>query len=164
MHVAAPVVSVAHRGAPAVPAVVTQFFGKPVLNVAQRDMAREMAAFPWRPMVVLEAAAEADAAAAGFTTTRMADREQVASICEIAARMVATGELASRGQATLATLTGDGEDHRKPRSRGLVLALQAVVNAGIPAFIHDRVEGVHVDGNGTTYTRYAADLIMVWPR
>lgn len=133
-----------------------------VYHMAAREMAEHMAAFPWRAPSVLEAAAEQDAIAAGFVTQRVADADQVASIREIVGRMAATGELAREGRKVLMTVSGAAQP--KPRNRGIVLALQAIINElGLPAFLHDRVEGDFEDLEGTKYTAYASDLVVVWP-
>jgi len=141
---------------------VVNFRHTQVYRIAAREMAAHMAAFPWQAPSELEMAAEKDAIAAGFVTQRMADADQVAGVREIVQRMIETGELAREGRKVLIRVTGAAQP--KPRTRGLVLALQAVVNElGLPAFLQDRVEGEFTDAEERPYTAYASDLIVVWP-
>jgi len=143
--------------------VVPNFRHTFVFGMAAREMAEHMAAFPWKAPSVLEAAAEEDAKAAGFTTERMSDADQVASGLEIARRMAGPdGKLAAEGRLVLMSLSG--AERPKPRSRGLVLTLQAVINElGLPAFLQDRKTEGQTDESGKSYASYATDLVLVWP-
>ena len=135
----------------------------PLMRKAQEQMVREMAAFPWKSLTPLEAAQEQDAEAAGFRTSRQANEEQVRHVHEEMVRLLASGTLFNEKRAVVLAIHADGTP--RPRTKGLVLALQALINEyALPAFILDSEEDGHRDGDGESYTRHTAELAVIWPR
>lgn len=139
------------------------FRGHSLMASAQKQMADEMATFPWRSMTELEQAQEMDAQTAGFRTARQANEEQVKHVRDEMTRLLVTGSLEDEGRAVVLAVSDD--EQPRARTRGLVLALQMLINEyGLPAFILDSEETGHTDNEGNTFTRHVAELAVIWPR
>ncbi|HTP56970.1 MAG TPA: hypothetical protein VMJ72_01685 [Candidatus Paceibacterota bacterium] len=92
-------------------------------------MLAEMANFPWKALGPLEAAIETEAADHGLFTGRRKDDVLIATL-------VADAHRASQGSKVKVLDRVQGP-HPRPRSRAMVLSLQAMVCDGLRAAIID---------------------------